>query len=454
MEATEGDGGLDVGPAALTTWYGDELATVALAHHADGSGSRSAVVASADEVTVGSSFDSGWTTYPTGLVRFDDAYWAFGTQRADPDDGSIGPTWLRSADGLTWQPVAADGFGERVLITAAAARDETIVAVGTGVPADAAGAYDTAGIWHSSDGRTWERGSAPQEAGLFPVGVVATEDRFVAVTSGAAVWESVDGRDWEPVDGPATSGTDGAYVSAVDEVVLVGYPDRMWRSTAPGDWQEVSGPAAGSLLQLASAGGHFLAAVRIDESDVDDAICYADPGACVHGASLLASDDGLEWERLDTSGVDWVDDVPRQLGVTTPGGGFAIVENDGGLAIWRGDRALPVLVPLPDSALVAIPDSGPETGTQYAVRATLSCGAEWLSLHGAPEDWAEDAGYWVRRDGGSGVAENWPVVTVGHYDGYIGWAVFTGPDTLDLVAEDGTRLAVYERSEEPAPPCD
>ncbi len=180
----------------IVSGHGDQL--VALGHR---------MIASRDywETALWTSSDGGesWVEGPEGsflgtldVVATDVGYVALGQ---GPD--GIPAVWT-SQTGVEWQRVADEfPFGD-ASVSAIAARDGQIVAVGA--RPDEAGP-GPAMAWVSSDGVQWEPIilSGPVAGSAFDV--VATDTGFVAVGSqlgelaGAVAWLSTDGREWRTV---------------------------------------------------------------------------------------------------------------------------------------------------------------------------------------------------------------------------------------------------------------
>ncbi len=257
--------------------------------------------------------ESGWmwdvATGPGGLVAV-----GFG----GPNEAQYAAVWT-SADGATWsrvphdQSVFAADRGAAMLAVDSSLHG--VVAVG--VTGDPGGAMDAA-VWTSPDGTTWSRvadadtlfgGSGHQSMS----GVVGGPDRFVAVgqDNGApAVWTSPDGTEWERVPDAAgvfdslgvgylTSITMGGpgYV-AVGQGWADGPVPAVWTSPDGIIWARVPHDQAafGGLgvpgINALTSGPAGMVAAGFDS--------YTDG---VGDVALWSSPDGLEWSRIDTTGL-------------------------------------------------------------------------------------------------------------------------------------------------------
>ncbi len=113
----------------------------------------------------------------------------------------------RSADGTTWQTIAADpAFADAALNSIAANPGGYVAVGGTWDPAGAAPAGTSAAAWWSNDGEHWQRATIDGVESTWSdmTRVVAGPDGFVAigVYSGptgpyaTVIWTSTDGRTW------------------------------------------------------------------------------------------------------------------------------------------------------------------------------------------------------------------------------------------------------------------
>jgi hypothetical protein len=148
--------------------------------------------------------------------------------------GTTQPVVLASADGVTWQPVAAlealAGKGTQFL--GIAAGHGGYVAVGRQM----IGGRIFAVLWYSADLRSWTMDSNGGLDGRLAASAVsavaATEDGFVAVGShgaGQAIWTSPDGKHWSPIGVNVPPGAHSATLNSVaasgSRVVAAGYAD-------------------------------------------------------------------------------------------------------------------------------------------------------------------------------------------------------------------------------------
>ncbi len=224
-----------------------------------------------------------------------------------------------STDGLTWQRVVHDedvfggqGWQSMWSVTAGG---PGLVAVGS--DSQVAG-EDSAAVWTSSDGLTWQRvvhdeavfgGQGGQSMSSVTAGgpglVAVGSDDQMAAGSSAAVWTSPDGIIWQRVvDDEAVFGGQGwqsmlSVTAGGPGLVAVGedgeqpweYPERwaaVWTSPDGLTWQRVVhdeavfGGQGWQSMRSVTTGGPGLVAVGFDES----------------AAAVWVSPDGLAWQRI------------------------------------------------------------------------------------------------------------------------------------------------------------
>ena len=366
------------------------------------------------------------------LSRYD-AYQRGEQQPAPDPDPDPDPD---SSDGQAWTRLPHDAavFGD----VGVAARGLT--AGGPGFVAVGQEGYErgaqTAAVWTSVDGRTWER--VPHDDEVFGgegfpamYAVTTGGPGLVAVgaSNDAPIWTSADGRTWERVaSDPAVFGENGTSVQGVTAhgsgLVAVGSAlsaddfqrsAAVWTSADGRTWQRVPDDAGvfgsdeGTRIKAVTVGGPGLVAVGEDFA--------------TDGAAVWTSVDGTSWERvphdddLFSSGVLWMDDVT----VTPEGALIAVGGGQGQAVAWsspdgrtweRGgvadaDRAYMTSVAVGGPALVAV--GGGEGG-----------GAVWTSQDGAS---------WQRVQPASGVFAGDPFAGMS--------AVATAGDAVVAVGFDG-----------------
>lgn len=175
-----------------------------------------------------------------------------------------------SQDGLTWRQAdgSADMVGQMIDVVATG---DGLYAVG-GVPG-----ADTAGVWRSSDGETWERvGADIEHAFLWSIaeggpGLVAVGWRRNPEQPDMAVWTSADGSEWTLSPDPEESaGFEATDVLAHEDGTLVlagsslqGEGGRIWFSEDGVDWTvaQVAGMTDGAYARSLVSTPHGLLAV-------------------------------------------------------------------------------------------------------------------------------------------------------------------------------------------------
>ena len=378
-----------------------------------------------DALAVWTSFDGVvWERVPGGGGVFDDRPGPAEVVDAyDDGDGFVAvveragvvEAW-RSADGRSWTADPVDGA--ELLPADGTPRAEALLGAGsTVVVLGSVVAFDgiDAAVWTSIAGEPWQR-ATPSEAvfggdgaqvalagaQLGPDLVVVGTDTDDEGDVDAVLWSTTGSGGWQrsPAEGDGLSGAGDQHAVDIaatrDGAVVVGWEaaDGATRAVA---WSLVG---ADEAPPEPPAGGTSLGWRRLAPQDalrgtgeqrMDDLVATADgflavgtsaaadPGAGLDGA-VWRSDDGTEWERVDTTdaALGGLGDQ-RLLGVTTVAGGFVAVGADGdGAGVWTSedgrtwgsaqadpaafdgpgaDVAVAVAVG-PDGSLVAVGESG------------------------------------------------------------------------------------------------
>lgn len=298
------------------------------------------------------------------------------------EDGSTGPAIWVSEDALVWTRVYSAGFIPGDELTAVAASDDGIVAVGGSWAPD---------IWFSPDGWDWQRVETPPSAYLNDVayadwGFVAVGRDYEEVQddSGAVIGTnerpivaiSPDGVTWEYLDLPESPMWFGAVATAIaatgEEVVVGGsyqtsrgtfdvHP-AFWRSDEGSDWDRsfiprvsVSGmfePAAGiRSLAITDSGtiavGGWWPQFHSDWSSVPHPAARFDPGFTLkmRNAVWVSPNPGEQW-REDPRGETFaLEKLERQIGTTMGFDDVAVLDgalvgvstHAGEAAVWIGE---------------------------------------------------------------------------------------------------------------------
>lgn len=347
------------------------------------------------------------------------------------DRGGVAETWT-SPDGRSWAPAPFEG--RELLPADGPPRPRTLL--GAGSTAVVLGAVEDpdgtdAAVWTSLSGEPWERATPSEEvfggdgaqvagaavqlgADLVAVGTDTDEEGDVD----AVVWSTGDGGGWRrsagsPDDGLSGPGDQHAVDLAPtrDGALVVGWEEGpagvravAWRlvdgdATAavpvPGPvlpWQRVprSEALGGPGEQRLDAAAAFEdGLVAVGSSSRPDA-----PEGDVDGA-VWRSTDGVEWERVDATGLAGPGDQ-RVLDVTATGPGLVAVGSDaGGAAIWSSADGAAWTRAAPDEAVVG----GPGDQVATAVVAGTDGSVVAVGSDGGSGD--GDAAVWRSSDGGA-----------------------------------------------------
>lgn len=227
----------------------------------------------------------------------------------DACEGYVDAAVWVSTDGLAWEKVGDPAeftgvpsrFGTEMnqVMMDVAAGPGGYVAVGW--VDDATGDTDPP-IWFSPDGLEWERirGELDGADGMMLGAVIADESGYLAAGTGA--WRSPDGRSWTRVD-------DGS-------LGMPGFPDgQSWRLTTNGDRYVFTTIGGGEQGPAGYDGGVAIVssdAITWDVYLLTEGGFVSDVGVLdgrfvaagfdASGQTLWVSDDGTEWERLETFG--------------------------------------------------------------------------------------------------------------------------------------------------------
>lgn len=314
------------------------------------------------------------------LAAYGDGFVLVGGARKKP----AARIWL-STDGATWSKVKDKDVFDRVALRRVTSYGDGIVALGT------QGRKLVA--FHSTDGTTWKKTTIdkvekgmelfPQAITDGPAGLIAVASMIAQDFAGQRFYGSTDGSSWQQIDPPAETAP-GMFVSLEatdDEYLAVARPmftpstDLLWRSADGVAWETFASPAEGVLHDLAIGEDGDLVGIGRHAQSLASAIWHADdsgawelvwespsskeaeerldvvavggPGFVAGGststcpdqptrycptASILASEDGLQWQALAVE-----DGVPGPLHDTAPA---AIVANGGVTAMvaWHEDR--------------------------------------------------------------------------------------------------------------------
>lgn len=405
-----------------------------------------------------------------GVARLPDGDWvglgSGGLAEVDGDDElEFAPFGLRSADGLDWQRVEVSGLAGPVELhgMASVAGGVVVVGVHRGAEDPSAGGF-RAGAWFSADGVRFTEVALPGPlGGESSVGHLArVAGRLLAggtADGRAALWTTSDGRTWARSEDPQVGAARTISGLAVDGGVVLASqgeePDLLRSSDGGSTWETLPAPAGGGegFAPVWSAAGRFLTiAGGSAEPFPEPAACYADLDGCAERprAGLYASDDGVTWGRVDTSGLGEVDDV-----VGTRDGRTVVLTGDGDA---RAAYTWPAGTPLPEADEPALPatvelvtpaEGGePAVGVTYHAPMHVHCGMDWFWFGG--RTWRRtDDGPGLDSGAGDGPPAGWPLVGETLY----GFATVDVEGTLAYTLENGEQIATYVRRDG-APGCD
>ena len=245
--------------------------------------------------------------------------------------GATEPAVLTSRNGVTWQPVLSltELAGPGTQFLGVAATRAGYVVVGRTMT----GGRTFAGLWWSTDLRTWTAGDNGGLDGRLAASTVnavaATGNGFVAVGShGAfpAVWTSSDGRHWSLRDLPQppgarsatlrvvasrTSGAGGTNGAGGTRVVAGGYaatpagdvPAIVTSADGGASWHQVVLGASGVVTALTAAGDGFIAAGLSGTVGAQHAVVWTSPDGLAWSAPMPAPAGDGEITVLDPAGA-------------------------------------------------------------------------------------------------------------------------------------------------------
>lgn len=419
-----------------------------------------------------------------GAVRHGDGWFALGsggTARVDGDDELLfEPVGFRSDDGLVWEEVPVDGFAGPAELNALVEVDGSLVAVGAyRDEQDPSMGGFRATAWHSNDGATWTEAVLPDVAAddeSFASGVAVAGDRALAVgsTDGhGMLWTSDDaGRSWQH---PGQPELEAAYslpeVTAQGDTALVstmagdGAKPQILRSADGGDtWTAASGgPPTGDIegyAPLWSGGGRFFTVTSTFLQSWDSPeVCYADIELCRQDSVvvLYASEDGEDWQRVDTSGLGTGEDAEVDEAIATDDGRVVAmqVRHEDGILLhtWPANAELPVTDPpgaAPTVEMVEVPENGElEPGVRYHAPLYIHCGMDWLYL--GEQAWQRtDDGPDVETGAGDAGDPTWPIAQ----QTIFGYATLRPDGVVEYSIGDDEVIATYERTSRRPPGCD
>ena len=289
-------------------------------------------------------------------------------------EGIDAAVWV-SSDGRAWQRIDDDAgvFGDAMSV-ASAGSDQFIIDVAGGsfgvvaVGADGRVLEHDAAIWVSSDGLVWDR--LPHDSEVFGGegdqfmhSVVQTSGSVIVVgESGgeAAAWVSRDGTQWARAEVNDESIRAGAEPSVMNDVAVAGIGlvavgsagvdlgPAVWLSPDGVTWERLVDSMAGeqsgfstddtamSPMTAVAAGERGLVAIGTKLVDASSSI-YA--GArWTAGPVVWTSDDGYEWQLLDSSFLEVTDQQETSRYAYLKGGTLVWLED----VAWDGDRMLAI----------------------------------------------------------------------------------------------------------------
>ena len=288
-------------------------------------------------------------------------------------EGSDAAVWV-SSDGRLWQRIDDDAgvFGDAMSVTGAGS-DQFISDIAGGsfgvvaVGADGLTLAHDAAVWVSNDGSVWER--LPHDADVFGGegdqfmhSVVQTSGSVIVVgESGgvAAAWVSRDGTQWARADVNDESIGAGAEPSVMNDVAKAGVGlvavgsagddlgPAVWLSQDGVTWERLVDVMAGeqsgfstddsamSPMTAVAAGERGLVAISTKLQDASSSIYGARWTA---GPVVWTSDDGYEWQLVDSSFLELTDQRETSRYAYLKSGDSVWLED----VAWDGDRMLAI----------------------------------------------------------------------------------------------------------------
>ena len=405
------------------------------------------------------------------------------------DGGTRAPREMKSADGVEWAEVEVSGLDESVDIGSLVSTGRGLLAAGSvRTGANPANPVFAPAMWRSADGVSWEPVALPvvdSEPGAFGAvrallaadhGVVAAVDDVIMRSSDeGATWTtasvaSADGVELQSVDGIV--GDDETMVAlaamAADfgrqRMVILRSHDagRTWEAEPMPD----PGPGAlgGPTNRIAVAGnGFWIVSGREWDPFGDGDVCYQDLAPCKRGLDivLLHSRDGVEWAEIDMNGfgpdlVDIVAIIDRPAGVTVAG--MTVRGTSQGLRAWTWPtddvppvKGPPGTLPPPREPLAEY-DTRLTVGTVYRRPLFLHCGIKYLGKFNG-KAWALDsASAPINPEIGAGETPpaEWPVAGQTLY----GYITLVEPSTIEYSLPSGEVIAEFHPTSAPPELCD
>jgi hypothetical protein len=228
-------------------------------------------------------------------------------------DGGFGSLVWTSADGRTWTDITPDGF-ESIGIASVVEFDGMLVGVGRGNTIDIE--TEEAAVYLSEDGTEWRKVETAEPMVGQLIDLVATDDGLYAVggvpgADSAGIWHSADGESWERL-GPDI---EHAFLWSIAEggpgLVAVGWrrdPDpsaAVWTSVDGSEWTLSPDPEGYELFE------------GTDVVSLDGTLVMVGSSLASQGGRFWTSADGLEWRIADAPGLD--EAYPRTLVETASG---------------------------------------------------------------------------------------------------------------------------------------
>jgi hypothetical protein len=228
-------------------------------------------------------------------------------------DGGFGSLVWTSVDGRTWTDITPDGF-ESIGISGVVEFDGMLVAVGRGNTIDIES--EEAAVYLSRDGTEWRKVETAEPMVGQLIDLVATDDGLYAVggvpgADSAGIWHSADGESWERI-GPDI---EHAFLWSIAEggpgLVAVGWrrdPDpstAVWTSVDGSEWTLSPDPEGYELFEAT------------DVVNLDGTLVMVGSSLATQGGRFWTSADGLEWTVVDVPGLQRV--YPRTLLETAAG---------------------------------------------------------------------------------------------------------------------------------------
>ncbi len=289
-------------------------------------------------------------------------------------EGIDAAVWV-SSDGRAWQRIDDDAgvFGDAMSVTGAGS-DQFINDIAGGsfgvvaVGADGRVLEHDAAVWVSNDGLVWER--LPHDADVFGGegdqfmhSAVQTSGAVVVVgESGgeAAAWVSRDGTRWARADVNDESIRGGAEPSVMNDVAVAGVGlvavgsagvdlgPAVWLSPDGFTWERLVDSMAGeqsgfstddtamSPMTAVAAGERGLVAIGTKLVDASSSIYTG--ARWTAGPVVWTSDDGYEWQLVDSSFLEVTDQQESSRYAYLKGGTLVLLED----VAWDGDRMLAI----------------------------------------------------------------------------------------------------------------